>query len=150
MNPVKAALQSKQQRPTPYSRPVVTLQQPAANPRSPSAAASTSFGPSTDTTIPVNDLVQLARKSFSQKEFDVSLQYLSRALALAPQNINLLDSRATCFEKMARLSDGLVDAKAMIRLYPQNPKVRYLARFCYVSSLLCASIDKRHLSDDGA
>ncbi|GJJ76719.1 F-box/TPR repeat protein Pof3 [Entomortierella parvispora] len=121
MNPVKAALQNKQQRPTPYRRPVAALQPPTAKSRSPPAASSTSASPPTDT-IPVNDLVQLARKSFSSREYDVALQLLSQALVLAPQNINLLDSRAACLEKMTKLGDALIDAKAMIRMHPHDPK----------------------------
>ncbi|KAF9584082.1 hypothetical protein BGW38_007632 [Lunasporangiospora selenospora] len=72
--------------------------------------------------IPVNDLVQLARKAFSAKEFDVSLSYLSRALMVVPSNINLLDSRAACYEKMGKLDEALSDAKSMIRLHPLQAK----------------------------
>ncbi|KAF9115651.1 hypothetical protein BGX27_007078 [Mortierella sp. AM989] len=72
--------------------------------------------------VPVNDLVQLARQSFSAKDFAVAAQYLTRALTIAPKDINLLDSRAASLEKIGRLNDALADAKAMIRNHPQNPK----------------------------
>ncbi|KAG0055058.1 hypothetical protein BGZ83_009694 [Gryganskiella cystojenkinii] len=55
-------------------------------------------------------------------DFDLALQYLTRALTLAPSNINLLDSRAACFEKLNRVPDALLDAKAMIKAHPQEPK----------------------------
>jgi Flp pilus assembly protein TadD len=74
-------------------------------------------------TIPVNDLVQLARSAFSQKDFVLALQFLTRALAVAPKDINLLDSRAASCEKLGQLDKALDDAKAMIRTFPQNPKV---------------------------
>ncbi|KAG0291185.1 hypothetical protein BGZ97_005964 [Linnemannia gamsii] len=73
-------------------------------------------------TIPVNDLVQLARSAFSQKDFVLALQFLTRALAVAPKDINLLDSRAASYEKLGQLDKALDDAKAMIRTFPQNPK----------------------------
>lgn len=73
--------------------------------------------------VPVNDLVQLARQSFSQKDFTAALQFLTRALTIAPKDINLLDSRAASCEKLGRLDDALTDAKAMIKNHPQNPKV---------------------------
>ncbi|KAF9423640.1 hypothetical protein BGZ94_008210 [Podila epigama] len=72
--------------------------------------------------VPVNDLVQSARKAFSQKDFASALQLLTQALNMAPTNINLLDSRAACFEKLGRLQDGLADAKAMIQHHPKHPK----------------------------
>ncbi|KAF9364341.1 hypothetical protein BGX34_001827 [Mortierella sp. NVP85] len=72
--------------------------------------------------VPVNDLVQLARQSFSQKDFTAALQFLTRALTIAPKDINLLDSRAASCEKLNRLDDALADAKAMIKNHPQNPK----------------------------
>ncbi|KAG0369614.1 hypothetical protein BC939DRAFT_457362 [Gamsiella multidivaricata] len=72
--------------------------------------------------VPVNDLVQLARQAFSQKDFTAALQYLSRALTIAPTDINLLDSRAATFEKLGRLDNALTDAKAMIRNHTQSPK----------------------------
>jgi len=73
--------------------------------------------------VPVNDLVQLARQSFSQKDFTAALQFLTRALRVAPKDVNLLDSRAASCEKLNRLDDALTDAKAMIKNHPQNPKV---------------------------
>ncbi|KAF9940039.1 hypothetical protein BGZ65_008486 [Modicella reniformis] len=72
--------------------------------------------------VPVNGLVQLARQSFSQKDFFAALQYLTRALVIAPKDINILDSRAASFEKLGRLDDALTDAKTMIKINPQNPK----------------------------
>ncbi|KAG0311939.1 hypothetical protein BGZ99_009821 [Dissophora globulifera] len=72
--------------------------------------------------VPVNDLVQLARKAFSLKDFVTAFHYLTRALTIAPKDINLLDSRAASLEKIGRLEDALADAKSMIRNQPQNPK----------------------------
>ncbi|ORZ06089.1 hypothetical protein BCR41DRAFT_361194 [Lobosporangium transversale] len=72
--------------------------------------------------VPVNELVQLGRQAFAQKNFATALQYLTRALAIAPKDINLLDSRAASYEKLNRLDGALADAKSMIRYYPQNPK----------------------------
>jgi len=74
-------------------------------------------------TVPVNDLVQLARSAFSHKDFSTALQLLTRALSKVPDDINLLDSRAACLEKLGQLDKALDDAKAMIRTFPQNPKV---------------------------
>ncbi|KAF9432698.1 hypothetical protein BGZ76_010438 [Entomortierella beljakovae] len=126
------------QRPSPYSRPVTLPKSNSSvnnnnisNSRKPIGAGiqqqNTLLHPSFVTipeseSIPVNDLVQLARKSFSSKDFLDAVQYLTRALIIAPKDINLLDSRAASLEKLARFNDALVDAKAMIQIHPQNPK----------------------------
>src|SRR5690554_4201837 len=127
MNNVKAdSAMAARQRPSPYVRPAGQTsalagskpqQQPLAV-RKPGASSSMPVMEH----VPVNDLVQLARKAFSQKEFATALQFLSRALAVAPKDINLMDSRAACLEKLDRLDDALVVAKTMIQTYPQNPK----------------------------
>lgn len=97
---------------------VISRSSPSPSVASPTAA---SVLPSKEL-VPVNDLVQNARQSFSQKDFMTALQFLTRALAIAPTDINLLDSRAASLEKLGRLDDALADAKAMIKNHPQNPK----------------------------
>ncbi|KAG0335378.1 hypothetical protein BG004_008479 [Podila humilis] len=126
-------------RSSPYSRPGTTQKPPTPvtthpGPNRPtlpissttSAAAATTGSlptiPLVQDTIPINDLVQDARKAFSQKEFVLAYQLLTRALNRAPRDINLLDSRAACLEKLGRFHDALTDAKTMIQLYPQSPK----------------------------
>ncbi|KAG9065813.1 hypothetical protein KI688_002110 [Linnemannia hyalina] len=121
----------KQQRTLPYARPTNStntsntarqsplLQRPTGSlnrqPLIPQASKQAE-------TVPVNDLVQLARSAFSQKDFAAALQFLTRALAVVPKDINLLDSRAASYEKLGQLDKALDDAKAMIRIFPQNPK----------------------------
>lgn len=134
-NKALSAQALKNQRTLPYARPTKTtnainasntarqsplLQQPIRSlnqqPLIPQASKQAE-------TVPVNDLVQLARSAFSQKDFVAALQFLSRALTVAPKDINLLDSRAASYEKLGQLDKALEDAKAMIRIFPQNPKV---------------------------
>ncbi|KAG0067503.1 hypothetical protein BGZ89_005984 [Linnemannia elongata] len=133
-NKALSAQALKNQRTLPYARPTKTtnainasntarqsplLQQPIRSlnqqPLIPQASKQAE-------TVPVNDLVQLARSAFSQKDFVAALQFLSRALTVAPKDINLLDSRAASYEKLGQLDKALEDAKAMIRIFPQNPK----------------------------
>ncbi|KAG0258106.1 hypothetical protein BG011_003537 [Mortierella polycephala] len=114
------------QRPSPYVRPAgqtsaLAGSKPQQQPLTVRKPGASSSMPVVEH-IPVNDLVQLARKAFSQKEFATALQFLSRALAVAPKDINLMDSRAACLEKLDRLDDALVVAKTMIQTYPRNPK----------------------------
>ncbi|KAI1319851.1 hypothetical protein EDD11_002845 [Mortierella claussenii] len=112
------ALRSKQ-RPTPYARPAASGPKPGLA----LVAAATAIKPgSPKEQVPVNDLVQLARQAFSQKDFAAATQFLSRALTIAPKDINLLDSRAASLERLGSLSDALADAKAMIKNHPQHPK----------------------------
>ncbi|KAF9912449.1 hypothetical protein EC991_010536 [Linnemannia zychae] len=122
----------KQQRTHPYARPSTTgtsaRQSPSPSPVLLQSAGSLSKQPLTTTaskqaeTVPVSDLVQFARNAFAQKDFAASLQFLTRALSVVPKDINLLDSRAACLEKLGQLEKALEDAKAMIRTFPQNPK----------------------------
>lgn len=122
----------KQQRTLPYARPTRTantsniarqsplLQQPTGSlNRQPLISQASKQSE----TVPVNDLVHLARSAFSQKNFGAALQFLTRALTVVPKDINLLDSRAASYEKLGQLDKALDDAKAMIRIFPQNPKV---------------------------
>ncbi|KAF9962108.1 hypothetical protein BGZ70_008128 [Mortierella alpina] len=111
-------------RPAPYARPGSSKQPGASSaPKLPIPVQRLgSATPAVNKEVPVNDLVQYARQSFSQKDFVASLGFLSRALAIAPKDINLLDSRAACLEKLGRTEEALADAKTMIRAYPQNPK----------------------------
>ncbi|KAF9200869.1 hypothetical protein BGZ49_008908 [Haplosporangium sp. Z 27] len=102
------------QRPSPYARPGVLL---SNNKVTTSPAVPSQIEP-----VPVNDLVQFARKSFSAKDFTAAVQYLTRALTIAPKDINLLDSRATSLEKLGRFNDALADTKTMIEIHPNNPK----------------------------
>ncbi|KAF8941181.1 hypothetical protein BGZ58_001462 [Dissophora ornata] len=122
------------QRPSPYARPATSSDDRMVSglarqaPRQPLVQSRMGLPGDAATVplreqIPVNDLVQFARKSFSQKDFTAALQYLTRALIIAPKDINLLDSRAASFEKLGRPEDALSDAKSMIRSHPQNPKV---------------------------
>ncbi|KAF9928896.1 hypothetical protein FBU30_002038 [Linnemannia zychae] len=127
-NRVPQAHVLKQQRTLPYTRPTktnsTTVRQSPLQPSNSSLnrhPLPTSVNQPTET-IPVNDLVQLARNAFSQKDFNAALQFLTRALVVAPNDINLLDSRAASLEKLSQLDKALDDAKAMIRIYPQNPK----------------------------
>ncbi|KAI8605904.1 hypothetical protein EDD21DRAFT_362344 [Dissophora ornata] len=121
------------QRPSPYARPATSSDDRMVSglarqaPRQPLVQSRMGLPGDAATVplreqIPVNDLVQFARKSFSQKDFTAALQYLTRALIIAPKDINLLDSRAASFEKLGRPEDALSDAKSMIRSHPQNPK----------------------------
>ncbi|KAF9350157.1 hypothetical protein BGX26_011619 [Mortierella sp. AD094] len=113
------------QRPSPYSRPVAKQPSIVAGQRQVGQLVSPKPSPVAAPPVelvPVNDLVQLARKSFSAKDFAAAVQYLTRALTIAPKDINLLDSRAASFEKVGGFNDALTDAKAMIRNHPQNPK----------------------------
>lgn len=118
------------QRPSPYPRPnnpgqlskkpPITVVASRLNKQPASPGIST---PPPVEHVPVNDLVQAARKAFSDKDFVSALHLLTRALNVAPKDINLLDSRAACCEKLGRFNDALTDAKTMIQLYPQSPKV---------------------------
>ncbi|KAF9133548.1 hypothetical protein BGW39_009519 [Mortierella sp. 14UC] len=122
----------KQQRALPYARPsasgTAARQSPSPSPLLQQSVAALNRQPLTAAvnkqaeTVPVNDLVRLARIAFSQKDFAAALQFLTRALAVAPKDINLLDSRAACLEKLGQLDKALDDAKVMIRTFPQNPK----------------------------
>ncbi|KAF8983474.1 hypothetical protein CPC16_009928 [Podila verticillata] len=116
------------QRPSPYPRPTnpgqlkkppITVVASRLNKQPASLGIST---PPPVEHVPVNDLVQAARKAFSDRDFVSALQLLTGALNVAPKDINLLDSRAACCEKLGRFNDALTDAKTMIQLYPQSPK----------------------------
>ncbi|KAG0309610.1 hypothetical protein BGZ98_000496 [Dissophora globulifera] len=123
------------QRASPYPRPAILASNAADAPgharQRPRPLITHSRSGSASTThivtlpkeqVPVNDLVQLARKAFSIKDFVTAFHYLTRALTIAPKDINLLDSRAASLEKIGRWEDALADAKSMIRNQPQNPK----------------------------
>lgn len=116
------------QRPSPYPRPANPGQLSKKPPipvrfNKPPSSPSISTSPPVEH-VPVNDLVQAARKAFSDKDFASALHLLTRALNVAPKDINLLDSRAACCEKLGRFNDALMDAKTMIQLHPRSPKVR--------------------------
>ncbi|KAG0369431.1 hypothetical protein BGX24_002422 [Mortierella sp. AD032] len=129
---VASAHALKQQRTLPYARPsnngAAARQSPSPSPLILQSAKPLNRQPSIAAinkpveTVPVNDLVQLARSAFSQKDFAAALQFLTRALAVVPKDINLLDSRAASLEKLGQLDKALDDAKTMIRTFPQNPK----------------------------
>jgi len=68
-------------------------------------------------------LTKQGRQAFQEKKFDIASSFFGRALAFAPKDVDLLDSRAETYEKLNRLDDALTDAKAMIKRHPQNPKV---------------------------
>lgn len=106
----------------PLQRSVMTRPRPVGTSPAIGAATEASTLPPKEL-VPVNDLIQLARKSFSQKDFSAALQFLTRALTIAPKDINLLDSRAASCEKLGKLDDALADAKIMIKNHPQSPKV---------------------------
>lgn len=131
-NKALSAHSLKQQRTLPYARPTNTTNTSNTVRHSPLLQQATgslnrqpliSQASKQAETVPVNDLVQLARSAFSQKNFTAALQFLTRALTVAPKDINLLDSRAASYEKVGQLDKALDDAKAMIRIFPQNPKV---------------------------
>lgn len=141
-NKAASAHALKQQRTLPYTRPSNTSKTARQSPllQSTRSLGRQSLVPQANMqveTVPVNDLVQLARSAFSQKDFTAALQFLTRALAVAPKNINLLDSRAASYEKLGQLDKALDDAKAMIRTYPQNPKVQQRVVTTSEVSYLC-------------
>ncbi|KAG0230714.1 hypothetical protein BGW42_000768 [Actinomortierella wolfii] len=70
----------------------------------------------------LTELVQQARTLYISKQYALALQALNRALVLSPNEINLLDTRAACHEKLGRLDTALTDAKAIIQHHAKNPK----------------------------
>ncbi|BGP40007.1 hypothetical protein JCM10450v2_003987 [Rhodotorula kratochvilovae] len=60
--------------------------------------------------------------AFRATSFETAAELFSEAIALAPRSAKLYDARASAYEKLERLQDGLLDAREVVRLLPQSHK----------------------------
>ncbi|GAA6048241.1 hypothetical protein JCM3770_006499 [Rhodotorula araucariae] len=60
--------------------------------------------------------------AFRATAFETAAELFSEAIALAPRSAKLYDARASTYEKLGRLQDGLLDAREVVRLLPQSHK----------------------------
>jgi tetratricopeptide (TPR) repeat protein len=75
-------------------------------------------------TLSVEELISLGKTNYSQKRYDVALDYLKAALFRSqPPSMDILDYLAAVCDKMGRIEDSLQYGKKMILLDDINARV---------------------------
>ncbi|BGP31979.1 hypothetical protein JCM10296v2_003758 [Rhodotorula toruloides] len=54
--------------------------------------------------------------------YETAIGLFTEALALAPKTAKLYDARASAFERVGRLQDGLLDARMVVKLMPESSR----------------------------
>ncbi|GAA6027181.1 hypothetical protein JCM8097_002461 [Rhodosporidiobolus ruineniae] len=60
--------------------------------------------------------------AYKATSFETAVQLFSDAIALGTRSAKLYDARASAYEKLSRLQEGLMDAKEVIKLMPASSK----------------------------
>lgn len=66
-------------------------------------------------------LQQQGREHYKRKDYKKALELFDRAYARGDPNVQLLDYRAACYDKLENLPAALKDAKATIKLNSEDP-----------------------------
>ncbi|KAF9975492.1 hypothetical protein BGZ73_000844 [Actinomortierella ambigua] len=113
----------------PSSPPTISIQPKKSNSKLPASKSSLTKGSPTPSPpaaatepLSLSELVLQARASFASKNYLSAIQLLNRALVLSPDEINLLDTLAACYEKLLKFDTALTHAKGIIQRHVQNPK----------------------------
>ncbi|GAA5999005.1 uncharacterized protein JCM10292_003250 [Rhodotorula paludigena] len=60
--------------------------------------------------------------AYRATSFETAVELFSDAISLAPKSAKLYDARATAYEKLNKLQEGLLDARQVVKLMPTSSK----------------------------
>ena len=72
----------------------------------------------------MNDLINKAKELIAKEQLDAALELLNKAFEMDATHTEVLELRAEVYHRLNRLSDGVNDLNRLLKLEPDNEKIR--------------------------